>query len=86
MEDDAPNLYLIYVRDPQTPLDPDTFAGMRRLDDALFLIKTTASRSKVYHSVKRACEPAALLVALLGDDPKFKGMEAGVLKWLRRLD
>ena len=59
---------------------------MRRLDDTLFLIKTTASRSKVYHSVKWACEPAALLVAPLGDDPKFKGMDAEVLKWLRRVD
>ncbi|WP_018148687.1 hypothetical protein [Henriciella marina] len=86
MPDDAFTLYLIYIRDPQTPLDPDTFDGMRRLDDALFLIRTTASRSRVYHSVKWACQPAALLVAPLGDDPKFKGMDAGALNWLRHLD
>lgn len=76
-------LYLIYLRDPETPLDESEFDGLRRLDDGLYLIRSGQSRSKVYHAVKWATEPQRLLVAPLGDDPKFLGMDSGALKWLR---
>lgn len=82
-EDAETHLYLIYLRDPRTPLEPAEFSGMRALDDGLFLFASGESRSRVYHAIKRAAQPEGLLVAPLADDPKFKGMEEGALKWLR---
>ena len=79
-------LYLVYLRDAETALDPSEFDGMRQLDAGLFLIQSDESRSRVYHAVKHATGAEKLLVAPLADDPKFKGMEAGALKWLRQLD
>ena len=76
-DDGGERLYLIYVRGAEAPLAPEEFPGMARLGDDLFLLRSALSRSKVYHSVKRASRPEALLVAPLADDPKFKGMEAG---------
>lgn len=82
-DDGGERLYLIYLRGAETPLAPEEFPGMAQLADDLFLLRSAQSRSKVYHSVKWASRPEALLVAPLADDPKFKGMEAGALKWLR---
>ncbi|MGB3626643.1 MAG: hypothetical protein WA989_12490 [Henriciella sp.] len=76
-------LYLIYLRAPQTPLDPAEFDRLLTLEDGLYLIASPLSRSKVYHGVKHATRPEALLVAPLADDPKFMGMEEGALKALR---
>ncbi len=80
---DNTTLYLVYVRGPQRRLDPAEFDRLLALDDGLYLICSGLSRSKVYHSVKHATRPEALLVAPLADDPKFMGMEEGALKALR---
>ena len=80
------DLFLVYLEAPQTPLDPDEFAEARRLTERLFLIRSSETRSRVYHAVKHATRPDALLVTRCDGDPKFKGMEAGALKWLRALD
>ncbi len=85
-DDGAERLYLIYLREPEEALRTGEFPGMRRLGDELFLMRSALSRSKVYHSIKWATRPEALLVAPLEDDPKFKGMDAGALKWLRAGD
>ena len=82
MADDT-TLYLIYLRAPETPLDPAEFDRLLVLEDGLYLIASPLSRSKVYHGVKHATRPEALLVAPLEGDPKFMGMEAGALKRLR---
>ena len=76
-------LYIIYLRSPQQPLKLEEFEGLRQLDDGLYLLRSSQSRSKVYHVIKRAALPEGLLVAPLEDDPKFKGMQDGALKWLR---
>lgn len=78
-------LYLVYLRDG-APLEPAEFAGLRKLDEGLYLLRTTQTRSKVYHAIKRAAQPEGLLVAPLADSPKFKGMAEGALKWLRGRD
>lgn len=76
-------LYLIFLRSPEDVLRPEEFAGLRQLDDGLYLLRSSQSRSKVYHAIKRAALPEGLLVASLDDVPKFKGMQEGALKWLR---
>lgn len=85
MADTQTELYLVYLRDPERSLNVSEFEGLRQLDDRLYLLQTGESRSRVYHAVKRACEPAGLLVAPLSEAPKFKGMAEGALKWLRNL-
>ena len=52
-------------------------------------LRSALTRSKLYHRIKwQLPEGTALLCAPLGDDPdgwpKFKGMDAGALAWLRR--
>ncbi len=59
-------------------------ADMVRLQPGLFLVRTTATQSRLYHAVKRAAQPEALFVGRLDGNPKFKGMTEGALKWLRR--
>jgi hypothetical protein len=54
----------------------------------LWLVRSGLTRSRLYHRVKRQLpEGTALLCAPLGDEPggwpKFKGMDAGALRWLR---
>lgn len=84
MPDDAPSsLYLIYLRSPRHSLRVSEFAGMRQLDEGLYVLRSDQSRSKVYHAIKRAAQPEGLLVAPLADDPKFMGMAPGALASLR---
>lgn len=83
MTDAEPTLYLIYLRDPQRTLEVSEFEGLRQLDDGLFLLRSSESRSRVYHAMKRASAPAGLLVAPLAGAPKFKGMADGAMRWLR---
>lgn len=73
-------LYLVYV---EAGADPDPGAEMLRLAPELYLAGSGKTRSQLYHAIKRRCSPERLLVAPLADDPKFKGMEAGALAWLR---
>ncbi|MDH5825033.1 hypothetical protein QFW77_18860 [Luteimonas sp. RD2P54] len=75
-------LYLVYIEasDLPGPADP---GGMLELAPGLFLAETAQTRSQLYHAVKRRLRPDRLLVAPLADAPKFKGMAAGALTWLR---
>jgi hypothetical protein len=86
MTDNPAQLYLIYMRGPRPELDPSAFHDMHRLDEGVYLLRTQEHRSRVYHAIKRLSQPESLLVVALAGEPKFKGMEAGALKWLRSLD
>ncbi len=64
-------------------LDEGPWLDVFALRDGLVLIDSVESRSEVYHAVKRRIpDGAALVVAPLADDPKFKGMAAGARAWL----
>jgi hypothetical protein len=79
--DEPACLYLVHWRGAncERPPGDDVFT----LGPGLFLIQSGATRSQVYHAIKRACAPDALLVAPLDAAPKFKGYESGALTWLR---
>lgn len=55
------------------------------LTDGLLGIDTNATRSQLYHGLKRL-QPAAapLLVAELTEPPKVKAMAPGAVAWFRR--
>ncbi len=58
------------------------------LADSLWLVRSGLDRSRFYHRLKKELPAgAALLVAPLTDEPslwpKFRGMTAGALAWLR---
>jgi hypothetical protein len=55
------------------------------LGEGLYVIKVEATRSKVYHAVKKRCAPKSLLVAQLDDVPKLMGFKPGATKALRLL-
>lgn len=77
-----PALYLVYLEAevlPRTGEDPH----LLELAPCLYLVESPQTRSRLYHALKRRHAPRKLLVAPLADAPKFKGMSAGALKWLR---
>lgn len=82
-------LYLVWF-DAPTGL-PDGFdwhGDVHALANGLWLVRSELTRSKLYHRIKwQLPDGTPLLVAPLEDSadgwPKFKGMEAGALKWLR---
>lgn len=80
---EATTLYLVHV-DPELAPEAEALPGLRRLAPGLYLAESVQSRSQFYHALKRRLRPARLLVAALADEPKFKGMDAGALAWLRR--
>lgn len=82
-----PKLYLIYCGQT-APQDGWQIEGsVFRASDDICLARTTLSRSRIYHAVKRQIRsPARLLVAPLSSDPKFMGMGRGTLAWLRRTE
>ena len=86
---DEPTLYLIW-HDPAAALaEPiDLHGDGHPLEDGLWLVPSALTRSKLYHRIKwQLPEGTPLACAPLEDDPagwpKFKGMEAGALGWLR---
>lgn len=84
MTSDDETLYVVWLAPERA--DGDAVASgpsVRRLDDGLYLVRSDRTRSQLYHDVKRRTSPEKLLVAPLSDEPKFKGMAAGALKWLR---
>ncbi|MGO1893491.1 MAG: hypothetical protein ACTH0Y_10000 [Luteimonas sp.] len=83
MADPVPALYLVYL-DVAVADHPDPAPDLVPLAPGLFLTESSRTRSQVYHAIKRRFAPRRLLVAPLADDPKFKGMQAGALAWLRR--
>ena len=57
----------------------------KRLAEGLYFVDTAETRSRLYHRIKRRLsKDAALLVAPLDQAPKFKSLEDGALKWIRR--
>lgn len=77
-------LYLLFFDPNYGPDNLDLHGDGVKLLDGLYMIRSDLTRSKLYHRIKwQLDDDAALLVAPLADDPKFKGMEAGSLKWLR---
>lgn len=87
MGDEA--LYLLWI-DPAAAGEQalDLHGDAHPLAEALWLVRSGLTRSKLYHRIKwQLPEGAALLVAPLADNregwPKFKGMAPGALAWLR---
>lgn len=85
----AATLYLLWF-DPCVDLPGgfDWHGDAHPLEDGLWLIRSDLTRSKLYHRIKwQLPEDTALLLAPLSDEregwPKFKGLAAGALKWLR---
>ena len=82
-------LYLLWT-DPAGEL-PDGFdfhGDAHPLAEGMWLVRTELRRSRIYHQIKWQLEEGApLLVAPMIDNahgwPKFKGMAAGALAWLR---
>lgn len=85
----AQALYLLWFDSPGgLPDGFDWHGDAHVLASGLWLIRSDLTRSKLYHRIKRQLpEDSPLLLAPLDDTregwPKFKGMEAGALKWLR---
>lgn len=75
-------LYLVYL-DADAPAPVDPAPGLLALAPGLYLADSARTRSQLYHALKRRFAPRRLLVAPLAGDPKFKGMAAGALAWLR---
>lgn len=81
--DQQDNLYLVY-----TSASVDTLSetpDLQQLNDNLFLVRSSDTRSGLYHDIKRKLQPQTLLVAPLSDLPKFKGMHQGATKGAQRL-
>ena len=79
-------LYLVWHEPTDSTIAWD--GDGRPLNDTLWLVRSGLTRSRLYHRTKHQLPPgSALLVAPLDDRPdgwpKFKGMDAGVLSWLR---
>ncbi len=84
-------LYLVWhepasasVSDRPISWDGDAYP----LNDCLWLVRSTLSRSKLYHQTKWQLPPGSALVVAPLDDrpegwPKFKGMRSGADAWLR---
>lgn len=78
-------LFVVYLKaDSSTSAQQDL--DMMPLAEDLWLVRSSLTLSKLYHRIKHAADPVALFVGLLDDQPKFKGMAEGSLKWLRSGD
>jgi len=85
--DREPKLYLIYCGQAAPDVGWQIEGSVFRASDDICLARTTLSRSRIYHAVKRQIRsPNQLLVAPLSGDPKFMGMGRGTLAWLRRTE
>ncbi|ODA68733.1 hypothetical protein A7A08_00565 [Methyloligella halotolerans] len=83
--EEEPTALYIVAFDPAAEND-GTLGGAdaMKLRPGLYLVRTAASQSRLYHSVKRQARPNSLFVGRLDGDPKFKGMAEGALRWLRQ--
>jgi len=81
---DEDGLYLVHVEGGRRPDAIPRHDGKQTLSEGLFLVRTSATQSQLYHSVKRRTQPDALFVGRLDGIPKFKGMADGALKWVRQ--
>jgi len=82
-KDDNIALYVVRVVGGSRPDAVPHKTESAALSDGLFLVRTSATQSQLYHAVKRRAQPDALFVARLDGAPKFKGMADGALKWVR---
>jgi hypothetical protein len=80
-----PELYLGWVEGDDLDEAPDgPWEEAFVLRPGLVLLRSSHTRSEVYHALKYAVpEGRALLVAPLADAPKSKGMAPGASAWLR---
>ena len=78
-------LFVVFVEADKRLAIADDQATIQ-LDECLFLIRSDQTQSQLYHAIKRKLDPSKLFVGMLADDPKFKGMTPGALKWLRQSD
>lgn len=83
-------LYLVwYQASAPSAAGPIVWDGdAHSLNDMMWLVRSERSCSALYHETKwQLPKGAALMVAPLDDRPacwpKFKGMDAGALAWLR---
>lgn len=87
---DEISLYLIWHEPGAAPSQPlDLHGDGHPLAEGLWLVRSALTRSKLYHRIKwQLPDGTALACAPLADEsdgwPKFKGMEAGALAWLRQ--
>lgn len=82
MPDHRAEQYLVFL-DPDPALTASTEQCVA-LGSGLYVCYSALTRSRFYHALKVAHDPARLLVAPLAGDPKFKGMAEGALKILRQ--
>ncbi|WP_394003704.1 hypothetical protein ACF3M1_02710 [Luteimonas sp. WGS1318] len=78
----ASTLYLVHL-EIDGAIDASVAADSVQLAPGLHLVESTATRSQLYHRIKRRHAPDRLLVAPLTEPPKFMGMAPGALRWLR---
>jgi hypothetical protein len=77
-------VYLVHAPEAEGVGFVADFAESFVLWDGAALVESDESQSEVYHAVKwRLPDGAPLFVARLDHQPKFKGAEAGALKWVR---
>lgn len=92
LQRDMASLYLVWHEPLPGPAQdcPIVWQGdAHPLTDEMWLVRSELTRSRLYHLVKKQLPGgSALMVAPLNDRPsgwpKFKGMAAGALAWLRR--
>lgn len=82
-EADAPCFYLLFAEGADEQALHANFDAVRMRAD-LYTVYTSMTRSELYHAVRDLTGPKGLLVAPLSAHPKFRGMDAGALKWLKR--
>ena len=86
---DAVTLYWLWHDPAAAPEGAlDLHGDAHPFGPGMWLVRSPLTRSKLYHRIKwQLPEGTPLACAPLGDDPagwpKFKGMEAGALGWLR---
>lgn len=76
-------IYIIYIAGKEHIRSlPDDFDSYF-LSTNLFLVKSKSTQSRLYHDIKKTIGPVQLFVGKLKENPKFKGMAEGALKWVR---
>jgi hypothetical protein len=78
-------LYLAYLDGHDLEVDvAGPWRELQALRPGLVFVDSDQTRSVVYHALKdHLPEGTPLLVAELHEPPKFKGMAAGSLRWIR---
>ena len=79
-------LFLVW-HDPERAIDPELRLALDRFElrPGLMLVDSDLTRSQLYHRIKWALPAGTpLLVAPVKEAPKFKGMAAGALSWVRQ--